>query len=67
MLKDPRNTKSFTHLHLMAKNIERMRDDVTSMAEQAIYFKTGKWPENKHLIPDKTSSDQNLMKLEYFK
>ena len=51
----------------MAKNIERMRDDVTSMAEQAIYFKTGERPENKHLIPDKTLSDQNLMKLDYLK
>ena len=67
MLKDPRNITPWLKLHLMAKNIERMRDDVTSMAEQAIYFKTGKWPENKHLIPDKTSSDQNLMKLEYLK
>ena len=54
-------------LHLMARNIDHVRDLVASMAKQVIYVKTGERPENKHLIPDQTSSDQNLMKLEYLK
>jgi phosphate transport system protein len=33
------------HLHFMAKNIERMGDHVTSIAEQVIYLVTGDMPD----------------------
>ena len=65
MLEDPRNITPCMHLHLIAKNIERMGDHVTSIAEQVIYFTTGELPQSPHLSSDKTSSDPNLsMKLE---
>ena len=67
MLKDPRNITTCMHLHLMAENIERMRDHVTSMAEQVIHFKTGEKPENQQFSLDKISFGQNFMKLEYWK
>jgi phosphate transport system protein len=60
MLEDPRNITPCMHLHLMAKNIERMGDHVTSIAEQVIYFTTGERPQSPHLSSDKTSSDPNL-------
>ncbi len=32
------------HLHFIAKNIERIGDHVTSIAEQAVYVATGEYP-----------------------
>jgi len=46
MMEDPRNITPCMHLHFMAKNIERMGDHVTSIAEQVIYLVTGDLPEN---------------------
>ena len=46
MMEDPRNITPCMHLHFMAKNIERMGDHVTSIAEQVIYLVTGEMPEN---------------------
>ena len=51
----------------MAKNIDRVRDDVTSMAKQVICVETGERTENQHLSLDKTSSDPKFMKLVYLK
>ncbi len=45
MMEDPRNISSCMHLHFIAKNIERMGDHVTSIAEQVIYLVTGDMPE----------------------
>jgi len=45
MMEDPRNITPCMHLHFMAKNIERMGDHVTSIAEQVIYLVTGEMPE----------------------
>ena len=44
MMEDPRNITACMHLHFMAKNIERMGDHVTSIAEQVIYMTTGDFP-----------------------
>jgi phosphate transport system regulatory protein PhoU len=41
MMEDPRNITTCMHLHFMAKNIERMGDHATSIAEQVIYMVTG--------------------------
>ena len=43
------------HLHFMAKNIERMGDLTTNMAEQVIYLITGEMPEEARPKSDKTS------------
>jgi phosphate transport system protein len=45
MLEDPRNITACMHLHFIAKNIERMGDHATSIAEQVIYLVTGEMPE----------------------
>ncbi|MCU4655050.1 phosphate signaling complex protein PhoU [Roseibacterium sp. SDUM158016] len=44
MMEDPRNITTCMHLHFMAKNIERMGDHATSIAEQVIYMVTGDMP-----------------------
>lgn len=45
MLEDPRNITGCMHLHFIAKNIERMGDHATSIAEQVIYLVTGEMPD----------------------
>ncbi len=45
MMEDPRNISACMHLHFIAKNIERMGDLVTNMAEQVIYMVTGEMPD----------------------
>ena len=45
MMEDPRNITGCMHLHFIAKNVERMGDLVTNMAEQVIYMVTGEMPE----------------------
>ena len=45
MMEDPRNITACMHLHFIAKNIERMGDHVTSIAEQVVYLVTGQMPE----------------------
>ncbi|MBF9053079.1 phosphate signaling complex protein PhoU [Rhodobacterales bacterium LSUCC1028] len=46
MMEDPRLITACMHLHFMAKNIERMGDHVTSIAEQVVYLVTGSMPED---------------------
>ena len=46
MMEDPRSITDCMHLHFMAKNIERMGDHVTSIAEQVVYLVTGAMPED---------------------
>ncbi len=55
MLEDPRNITPCMHLHFMAKNVERMGDLVTNMAEQVIYLVTGSMPEDARPKGDQTS------------
>ena len=44
MLEDPRNITACMHLHFIAKNIERVGDHATAIAEQVIYLATGTLP-----------------------
>ena len=44
MLEDPRNITAAMHLHFIAKNIERVGDHATAIAEQVIYLTTGDVP-----------------------
>jgi phosphate transport system protein len=41
MLEDPRSITNCMHLHFIAKNMERMGDHATGIAEQVIYLVTG--------------------------
>ena len=59
MMEDPRNITACMHLHFIAKNIERMGDHVTSIAEQVIYLTTGEMPEDTRPKHDRTSYDTN--------
>ncbi len=45
MMEDPRHITACMHLHFIAKNIERMGDHATSIAEQVIYLVTGEVPD----------------------
>ncbi|SIS83031.1 phosphate signaling complex protein PhoU [Phaeovulum vinaykumarii] len=45
MLEDPRSITACMHLHFIAKNVERMGDHATSIAEQVIFLVTGDLPE----------------------
>ncbi|MFZ1512262.1 MAG: phosphate signaling complex protein PhoU [Tabrizicola sp.] len=44
MMEDPRTIGPCMHLHFIAKNIERVGDHATSVAEQVIYLVTGAMP-----------------------
>jgi len=57
MMEDPRNITPCMHLHFIAKNIERMGDHATSIAEQVIYLVTGEMPEENRPKADRTSTD----------
>ncbi|WP_170439224.1 phosphate signaling complex protein PhoU [Ruegeria arenilitoris] len=55
MAEDPRNITACMHLHFIAKNIERMGDHVTAIAEQVIYLVTGERPTEARPKADNTS------------
>ena len=55
MMEDPRNITVCMHLHFIAKNIERMGDLTTNMAEQVMYLVTGEMPEEARPKGDKTA------------
>ncbi len=55
MMEDPRNITACMHLHFMAKNVERMGDLVTNMAEQVIYLSTGEMPDEARPKDDQTA------------
>lgn len=46
MMEDPRNITACMHLHFIAKNIERMGDHATSIAEQVLYLVSGELPDD---------------------
>ncbi|SER44970.1 phosphate uptake regulator, PhoU [Tranquillimonas rosea] len=54
MMEDPRNITACMHLHFIAKNIERMGDHCTSIAEQVIYQVTGDMPDENRPKGDRT-------------
>jgi phosphate transport system protein len=55
MMEDPRNITACMHLHFMAKNLERMGDLVTTIAEQVIYLVSGEMPDEDRVKADRTS------------
>ena len=55
MMEDPRNITACMHFHFIAKNVERMGDHVTSIAEQVVYLVTGQHPDEARPKADKTS------------
>ncbi len=55
MMEDPSQITACMHLHFIAKNIERMGDHVTSIAEQVVYLVTGSIPDEARPKGDKTS------------
>ncbi|MGH1413453.1 MAG: phosphate signaling complex protein PhoU [Pelagimonas sp.] len=57
MLEDPGNITACMHLHFIAKNIERMGDHVTSIAEQVVFMATGSIPHGDRNKSDETSSE----------
>jgi phosphate transport system protein len=56
MMEDPRNISAAMHLHFIAKNIERVGDHATAIAEQVIYLATGAMPGDERpkadIVPD---------------
>ena len=46
MMEDPRNISACMHLHFIAKNVERMGDLATAIAEQVIYLVSGELPDD---------------------
>lgn len=55
MLEDPRAITNSMHLHFIAKNLERMGDHSTSIAEQVIYLVTGELPDEARPKGDSTA------------
>lgn len=53
MMEDPRNITACTHLLFCAKNLERIGDHVTNIAENAYYVMTGS-----QLPPDRPKQDE---------
>ncbi|MDM7459494.1 MAG: phosphate signaling complex protein PhoU [Paracoccus sp. (in: a-proteobacteria)] len=58
MMEDPRNITACMHLHFIAKNIERMGDHATGIAEQVIYLVTGEVPDDARPKTDSVSRAQ---------
>ncbi len=57
MMEDHRNIAIGMHLHFIAKNIERVGDHATGIAEQVIYLVTGEMPDDDRPKQDRTSLD----------
>jgi phosphate transport system protein len=55
MMENPRNITACMHLHFIAKNVERMGDLATNMAEQVIYMVSGELPGDVRPKGDQTS------------
>jgi phosphate transport system protein len=55
MMEDPRTITPSMHLHFIAKNLERMGDLVTNIAEQVVYLVTGERPEEERPKADGTA------------
>lgn len=55
MMEDHRNIAVGMHLHFIAKNIERVGDHATGIAEQTVYLVTGALPDDDRPKRDRTS------------
>ena len=60
MLEDPRNITACMHLHFIAKNIERVGDHATGIAEQVIYLVTGTLPADQRPKGDLTPFEKGV-------
>lgn len=58
MMEDPRNISACMHLHFIAKNMERMGDLATAIAEQVIYLVTGEMPEDERPKSESVTFDE---------
>lgn len=56
MMEDPRNITTCTHLLFCAKNIERIGDHATNIAETIYYMATGSQPEGERPKDDMTTN-----------
>ena len=56
MMEDPRNIGLCTHLLFVAKNLERIGDHTTNIAETVTYMTLGSFPEGERPKNDITSS-----------
>ncbi|THH38522.1 phosphate signaling complex protein PhoU [Aliishimia ponticola] len=56
MMEDARQISPCMHLHFIAKNVERMGDLVTAIAEQVVYLVTGEMPDEQRPKGDVTST-----------
>ncbi|RNF36404.1 phosphate transport system regulatory protein PhoU [Paracoccus methylarcula] len=64
MMEDPRNITACMHLHFIAKNVERMGDHATSIAEQVIYLVTGELPDDSRPKASSVSADAGIARSE---
>jgi len=60
MMENPKNITTCMHLHFIAKNIERVGDHITSIAEQAIYVATGEYPSDDRPKVDATADIKGI-------
>jgi phosphate transport system protein len=60
MMEDPRNITACMHLHFIAKNIERVGDHATGIAEQVIYLVTGMLPADQRPKGDMTPFEKGV-------
>ncbi len=58
MMEDARNISACMHLHFIAKNIERVGDHATSIAEQVIYLVKGSMPEDERPKADVLNKEE---------
>lgn len=64
MMEDPRNITACMHLHFIAKNVERMGDHATSIAEQVIYLVTGELPDDSRPKASSVSTETGVARSE---
>ena len=57
MMEDPRNISACTHLLFVAKNVERMGDHVTGIAEQIHFMVHGSLPPDDRIKGDNSSTE----------
>ena len=56
MMEDPRTITPFMHMHFIAKNVERMGDHATAIAECVVYLVSGERPDEARPKADTTSN-----------
>ena len=57
MMEDPRTITACSHLMFIAKNIERVGDHATNIAEMTVYLVTGQAPDSQRPKRDVSTSE----------